>query len=397
MGELRTRKRGKTWEWSFEGARIGGKRNPISKGGFRTKAEALADGIQAKAEYDNTGKTFKASEASVADYLDFWVANYVEPNLHYLTALNYKSIVENHLKPHFGIYKLSSLEPESVQVEINKIFATGLARPTVVNIKNCLSGALNYAVMPCRYIKTNPCQWAKVPQRPESEFRKKHREYILTEDDFEKIITHFGPSTHYYIPIMTGYHLGTRISETYGIDLLHDVDFKKNLVTIQHQLVRENGHWYYREPKYNSVRTIEMGKTIAAIFKQELIKRRENQLRFGEYFVRTYLKPDNEVIQTSAEVSSDYTEIMPLSAREAGKLLTPKNFGYCATLIHKKLNNPLFHSHSLRHTHGTYLAENGAYPNTVMERMGHKDIATTLNTYVFNTAKLKQSASNILL
>ena len=42
MGQLRTRKRGSTWEWSFEGARINGKRNSISKGGYRTKAEALA-------------------------------------------------------------------------------------------------------------------------------------------------------------------------------------------------------------------------------------------------------------------------------------------------------------------------------------------------------------------
>ena len=31
MGQLRTRKRGTTWEWSFEGARINGKRNSISK------------------------------------------------------------------------------------------------------------------------------------------------------------------------------------------------------------------------------------------------------------------------------------------------------------------------------------------------------------------------------
>ena len=50
MGQLRTRKRGSTWEWSFEGARINGKRNSISKGGYRTKAEALAAGTQAKAE-----------------------------------------------------------------------------------------------------------------------------------------------------------------------------------------------------------------------------------------------------------------------------------------------------------------------------------------------------------
>ena len=55
MGQLRTRKRGTTWEWSFEGARINRKRNSISKGGYRTKAEALAAGTQAKAEYDNAG------------------------------------------------------------------------------------------------------------------------------------------------------------------------------------------------------------------------------------------------------------------------------------------------------------------------------------------------------
>lgn len=47
MGALRTRKRGKTWEWTFEGAKINGKRQPISKVGYRTKAEAMAVGTQA--------------------------------------------------------------------------------------------------------------------------------------------------------------------------------------------------------------------------------------------------------------------------------------------------------------------------------------------------------------
>ena len=74
MGELRTRKRGKKWEYSFEGARVNGKRKPISKGGFSTKAEALAAGTQAKAEYDNCGRVFTPSELSVADYMDYWLA-----------------------------------------------------------------------------------------------------------------------------------------------------------------------------------------------------------------------------------------------------------------------------------------------------------------------------------
>ncbi|MCC8026850.1 MAG: hypothetical protein LIP16_16325 [Clostridium sp.] len=59
MGQLRTRKRGSTWEWSFEGAKINGKRSPISKGGYRTKADAIAADTQAKAKYDNAGRTFK--------------------------------------------------------------------------------------------------------------------------------------------------------------------------------------------------------------------------------------------------------------------------------------------------------------------------------------------------
>ena len=51
MSELRLRKRNSTWEYSFEGARINGKRKTISKGGFRTKGEASAAGVKAMNEY----------------------------------------------------------------------------------------------------------------------------------------------------------------------------------------------------------------------------------------------------------------------------------------------------------------------------------------------------------
>ena len=78
MGQLRTRKRGKTWEWSFEGAKVDGKRQSISKGGYRTKAEAIEAGTQAKAEYDNAGRVFTPSEISLSDYLKYWLENYVK-------------------------------------------------------------------------------------------------------------------------------------------------------------------------------------------------------------------------------------------------------------------------------------------------------------------------------
>ncbi len=86
---------------------------------------------------------------------------------------------------------------------------------------------------------------------------------------------------------------------------------------------------------------------------------------------------------------------MPSSVKENGDLLTPESFKYCAKVIHYELGNPLFHSHCLRHTHGTILAENGAFPKTIMDRLGHKDRATTLQIYVFNTDKMQQDAVDI--
>lgn len=395
MGELRTRKRGKTWEWSFEGAKVEGKRKSITKGGYRTKAEALAAGTQAKAEYDNAGRTFTPSEISVSDYLDYWFDNYVKPNLAYNSQCDYESKIRNHIKPELGCYRLSSLEPDIIQNWIDKKKSNGMSKSMMKNTLACLSGALNYAVVPCKYIKSNPCQYVKIGKTKETQYQKEHREYVLKKADFEKILTRFGPDTNFYVPLMIGYHLGTRIAESYGIDLLKDVDFEKNEITIQHQLCCENKIWYYRSPKYDSVRTIKMDKIIADVLKCEIKIRKKHQLQFGEYFLKTYLKPDGEIFQARGNDVYPYAEIMPVSARESGELLTPNSFKYCARIIHNELNNPLFHSHCLRHTHGTILAENGVNPKSIMERLGHKDIKTTMNTYVFNTDKMQQDAADI--
>ena len=44
MAQISTRKRGSTWEYSFEVAPVSGKRKRKSKGGFRTKKDALEAG-----------------------------------------------------------------------------------------------------------------------------------------------------------------------------------------------------------------------------------------------------------------------------------------------------------------------------------------------------------------
>ncbi len=62
MGQINVRKRGKVYEYFFEGAKVNNKRTRISKSGFKTKNEAYEYGYRAYEEYHNgTAKRYKES------------------------------------------------------------------------------------------------------------------------------------------------------------------------------------------------------------------------------------------------------------------------------------------------------------------------------------------------
>ena len=56
--KVSTRKRGKKYEYRFESASVGGKRQWISRGGFDTAGEAYAAGMTAWQEYRSSGLKF---------------------------------------------------------------------------------------------------------------------------------------------------------------------------------------------------------------------------------------------------------------------------------------------------------------------------------------------------
>lgn len=401
MATLNTRKRGKLWEWRFEKAPINGKRQQASKGGYKTKAEAVKEGTKALNEYYNTGRTFDSNEMSVADYLDYWLENVIKQNIGTSYTMNtyrdYESRIRIHLKPAFGEYRLGSFQfaPDKVQEWIDKMKSNGYAKSMVKNTLACLSGAMNYAVVPLNYIQVNPCIYVKVGKMPINKKAQEKTEYILSRKDYKQILERFPESSNFYLSLLVPYNTGTRLSETFGIDLYKDVDFVNHTLTISQQMYREGGQWFYRPPKYDSYRTIKIGQTLEKALKAEILNRKKTMLQYGQYFTRTYVTDKQQLIQLPANVNVPYREVMPLCVKENGELLTPDSFKYCAKVIHHELGNPLFHSHCLRHTHGTILAENGVNPKTVMERLGHKDITTTLQIYTFNTDKMISNAVDI--
>ena len=68
------RKIGKSYQYSFDVAKVNGKRKRITKSGFKTKSKATNSGIKALNEYRTMGHYFKEEDISFSDYLDYWMA-----------------------------------------------------------------------------------------------------------------------------------------------------------------------------------------------------------------------------------------------------------------------------------------------------------------------------------
>lgn len=156
MATVYARKRGNKWEYRFEAAAINGSRKQITKGGFRTKAEAMAAGSKAFTEYNNTGLTFTPSEISFSDYLDYWLKQYAKTNLKQTTYENYRKKIDNHIRPKLGMYRLKGLQAATLQDFINGKFNEGYSRNTLSVIKGLLNSSFEYAIEPLHFIAVNP-------------------------------------------------------------------------------------------------------------------------------------------------------------------------------------------------------------------------------------------------
>ena len=400
MAEVTARKRGSTWSYSFELAKVDGKRKRKEKGGFRTKKEALEAGVKAKSEYDNSGQTFTPSEISVADYMDYWITNYVKINCSLNTLEAYEGIVKNHIKPELGTYKLKSITPAILQEFINKIHMRGYSKNMIVNIKSVLSGSFEYATDTCKFISGAPAARIKLPK-----FAKEKKERsVVTPEQFDKIVTRFDKDTNFYLPIMLGYHCGLRIGECFGLTW-DCIDFEAMTLTVNKALNYDDTKkkWYYSAPKTKtSNRTILLGTTILNLLKKERIKQKENKLRYGEFYTSQYIR-DVDISGRQLQYIEEYMntnicaaeKVEPVCVKENGSMLTTGSFRYCSRVVHYELGIPKFDYHSLRHTHATILIENGANVKDVQERLGHTSIETTMNTYVHNTEHIRKESIDI--
>ncbi len=394
MAEVTARKRGHKWEYRFEAAKISGKRNQISKGGFKTKKEAMDAGVKALSEYNASGIHFVPSELSYSDYLDFWLEEYCKVNLKLTTVENYEKRIRLNIKPALGFYKLNALSPTSLQRFINKMFNQGYSRNTLSTIQRILSGSLNYAIDTAQFIQSNPMRTVKIPSCravPETPTRSTPHIYI-PKDKIKEIFSRFPEGSSPFIPMQFGYKCGMRLGEAFAI-CWEDVNIDAKTIDINKQVQwdKDNKCWYFSNPKYNSFRVIDIDSELCEILRREYDKQQRAKVFYDDMYINLYMDEKRHI-----NTNGVGTIIHPVAVRECGAYIIPRTMQHTSGIIHHQMGFKEFTFHSFRHTHATMLAESGAPIKYTQERLGHKNITITMQIYQHASDTIKQEGNAIL-
>lgn len=405
------RKRGKVYEYRIEIAKIDGKRQWITKSGFKTKQEALQEGAIAYNEYYKIGKKQRQKEMSYSDFLDYWVDTYCNFNLKYSTIVTYLNIIKLYLKPRLGMYNLSQIDSQMLQEFINTLYLEkNLSKWYLKGILKIIKGSLKYAYYTMNIINDNPAERVHIPRY---EVVAGDPAHIFTQEEIEKILNRFKDVHSIYYAFLTSYYTGMRVSEVYGLTW-DCIDFEKKTITINKNIIKKNkygkpkkytvskGHsvevWFYgtcKNPQSN--RTLSVGDTLIKALKEYKKEQEEYKKYYGDAYLKHYEKrvineytgrPEIKIVDAPAELDIDLKEAELVFVKANGEYRGTESPRYAIKVINYELNIPC-RFHDFRDTHATRLIENGADIKAVSKRLGHSTIQTTYNIYVRVTNKME--------
>lgn len=258
----------------------------------------------------------------------------------------------------------------------------GLAQSTVKKIHAFLSGCFNtlkgegvIPANPMADVKVKPGDYPEAKPLTPSDFVKL-RQYLLdvlsrpvsNEDEYEE---------HTFATILwADLHTGIRRGEISGLQLRHEVE--------GFEIEPATGD-YIPIPALRIARVIVQIKDKEKdrlIVKDKTKGGRARTVTIDE-LTDEYLTA-HDAIQAAvlAEHGVRTTDTTPLFAHADGSIFTPAQLTDAMKAIVSRLGLESYvHLHTLRHTHATYLLEEGEPIRRVQERLGHKDVQTTLRLY----------------
>lgn len=393
MAKIRTRKRGKTWSYSFEIGKdpASGKRKMKEKGGFESQDAAYDAGVEAYADWKHGNIGITSERVTVNDFFAAWLENVMSRNVRRGTYQQYASRYNASIKPYIGAMYLQDVRPRDVDYIVRNLAAKGRGRGTISNTLTVLKIMLKYAVYPAELIQTNPAAGIAVPKSAPA---KKIERRVIPKEELMKILATFtGRNAHYKMPVLLGYYTGLRIGEALGL-CWEDIDLEGKYMTITRQIRRGTSRkkYYFDPPKtITSQRTIYLNDGMIAELKSWRKWQQKNRLRLGKAYQAAY------------ECADHLLAVLPLAAGVPEKsverhLVCTDMYGLPASrnALTRRLRVLGTNFHSLRHTHATMLIEAGAKPVDVAARLGHADVSLTENLYSHDTEKMARETAAMI-
>jgi integrase len=288
-------------------------------------------------------------ELSVADdqiklggFLDRYMDDVAKHTLRPRSYEKYSSIINNHIRPELGNFKLIALRPDQVQALYSQKLNKGLSEHTVRYIHAVLHKALNQAL-----------RWGLVTRNVTDlvEKPRPRRKTITTwsADEANQFLN--AVSDHRWYPIyVIAIYTGMRQGEILGLQR-DDIDLRRGLINVRHQLSSIPGQGLViTEPKSDKDR-------------------------------RPITIPPSalNIIRSHLEISKEGSGLVFTTS--TGRPISPRNILRHFKKVIEQTGLPEIRFHDLRHTHATLLLAEGVHPKIVQERLGHSQISLTLDTY----------------
>jgi integrase len=339
-----------------------GKRIRKWHSGFKTKKEAERAQIDLLARLDQTAY-IEPSKLTVAAFLrDHWLPSLriqVRPG----TWAEHHSKVEVHLAPAIGGMLIQRLTPGHLNAIYADLLQRGLSARTVLHvhatIRRALADAVRWGMVP-----RNVALLASPPRpgRPELQ--------VWTAAELRAFLAHVEAERLYALWLLAS-STGMRRGELLGIQW-PDLDLGRARVAVRRSLVTVGHEVVVSEPKTaKGRRSVALDPATVAGLKAWRKHQAAERLAWGPA----------------------WTDAGLVFTREDGQPLHPREVTRAFTRHVLAAGLPIIRLHDLRHTHATLALAAGVHPKVVQERLGHANIAITLDTYSHAVPALEEQAA----
>ena len=355
-GSIRERKH-KVWQITIELPKdpITGKRNRRYRTVEGTKKEAERAMHEFITELEK-GYYVANSNISITEWVQTWLEVYIIPNVSPTTLSRYQGMIKRYINPVIGHIPVQQLTTLAVQSWVNglKISPSSgkeMSAATIKHAYHVLKGAMDKAVL-AGIIYRSPCTGIMLPKG------QKKQAVIYDEKQIRQLLD-AASGTDMELVIDMELCLGVRRGELLGLEW-GDIDWEHNQVKIIRNRVVVDGKSVVKEPKTaTSVRTLDVPLPLMQKLRKHKMQCLSNKLRLGQAYIAT-----------------DYVIVHP-----DGKPIYPEYLSQMLTKLQEKAGLPKCRFHDLRHLCASIMLLQGVNVKVAQERLGHKDIATTMNIY----------------